>query len=139
MSENLEFWDLNKTVFKTFFKKQFPEYKNYIDKDFDGIFVKTSGIIPKILKLFGYSGICLYKKIYFVKQSINKEKIPRLLAHELTHYIQYKRNGVLLFPLKYIINVIKKGYKKSVYEEEAKYYENIFSIWCKKENTVFNH
>jgi hypothetical protein len=120
-------------IYKRFFKYHFPYYKRHIDHDFDKVKIKEGGFITFFLKLFGYRGICLFRKIHYVKGSVKKEEMPKFIVHELTHTIQYRREGILAFPFKYIFNIIKDGYKKSKYEEEANYYTKMFSIWCKKE------
>jgi hypothetical protein len=120
-------------ILKIFFKQEFPEYKHSIEKDFSKVKVKEGGFITTFLKLFKYRGITLFRSIYYVKGSVKEDEMPTFLAHELTHTLQYRREGVITFIIKYIVEVIKKGYKNSKYEEEAKYYEKMFPIWCKKE------
>ncbi len=42
------------------------------------------------------------------------------LRHELTHVIQYQREGMLFFLLKYVYFSITKGYTNNPYEIEAR-------------------
>lgn len=119
---------------KKFFKRHFPELEHHIEYDFNKVKVKEGGFVGVILKLFKVRGICLFRRIYYVKGSIKDSvQMAKFLAHELTHTIQYRREGVLSFIVKYIVEALKKGYSGSEYEEEAVYYEKLFIIWCKGE------
>ncbi len=125
-------------ILKQFFIHEFPSYKKYIERDFDKIKVKEGGFITFFLKLFGYRGICLFRHIYYVKGSVSDKDRYSFIVHELTHTIQYRREGIISFPIKYLISVIKNGYKNSKYEEEANYYSKMFFIWCKKQRIKFD-
>jgi hypothetical protein len=125
-------------ILKQFFIQEFPSYKKYIERDFDKIKVKEGGFITLFLKLFGYRGICLFRHIYYVKGSVSDKDMAKFIVHELTHTIQYRREGIISFPIKYLISVIKDGYKNSKYEEEADYYSKMFFIWCKKDKIKFD-
>ncbi len=121
-------------ILKRFFKKHFPELENNIEYDFNKVRVKEGGLVGLLLKLFKVKGICFFRKIYYVKGSIKDNiQMGKFLAHELTHTLQYRREGVLPFLIKYIKETLKNGYHKSRYEEEANYYEKLFIIWCKAE------
>lgn len=55
-------------------------------------------------------GICYYKGILH----------PHLRKHEEVHWEQYKKHGRFLFPILYLIEMIKKGYQDNKYEIEAR-------------------
>ena len=61
----------------------------------------------------------------FIKESEKENK--ELLNHELVHWEQYKREGLLMLP-KYIIENLRKGYDENNYEVEARGNE---SEYCK--------
>lgn len=47
------------------------------------------------------------------------------VKHELCHVEQFKKHGLVLFPLKYIWESILKGYYNNKYEVEAREAENL--------------
>jgi len=102
----------------------------FIDLDLDKI-ILIDGISfgRLILKLFNASAITFGKRIYFSKPlNQNDTSTIFLIAHELVHVEQYKKNGVILFLLKYLRELIRNliihrsfitAYKNISFEEDA--------------------
>ena len=80
----------------------------------DGIKIVT---VPRWLMPFGY-GLTIYKTI-FVREDANREVV---IAHEYCHTQQWNKIGLLKFPFKYLIELIKSGYLDNKYEVEARKY-----------------
>ena len=72
-----------------------------------------------------YNGLIIPAVGIFIKESERGNQ--ELLDHELVHWEQYKKEGLLMFP-KYLIENIRKGYDKNKYEVEARFNE---SDYCK--------
>jgi hypothetical protein len=47
------------------------------------------------------------------------------LRHELMHVEQYRRQGTLLFIVKYLWESLRNGYRNNCYETEARQVENL--------------
>jgi hypothetical protein len=96
--------------------------------------------------IYGFVGLCLFSFYMRKKEKVNiyyVKKLPRnyngliipavgifikesdqdLLEHELIHWEQYRKEGLLMIP-KYIINNIINGYDKNSYEVEARVNES---------------
>ena len=55
--------------------------------------------------------------------SVSKEEVetnPKWIAHENHHKVQWKRDGIIKFALKYLWYQIRYGYKNNPYEVEAR-------------------
>jgi hypothetical protein len=65
---------------------------------------------------FNYSGLSIYPLI-IIQQD---KKSIKLLRHEYIHYQQAKRDGFLIFWIRYILLNILIGYSLNPYELEAK-------------------
>ena len=61
-------------------------------------------------------------------------KNKKLIKHELIHLEQHKREGLILFGLKYIYYHLKLGYWKNPYEIEAR---KAMGVYSKKEHLEF--
>lgn len=61
----------------------------------------------------------------FIKKQHKFNK--KILNHELIHWKQYKRLGLLIFYSKYFKQFIKYGYDKMPMEIEARYEENEYT------------
>jgi hypothetical protein len=72
-----------------------------------------------------YNGLIIPLVGVFIKESERENKA--LLDHELIHWNQYQREGLIMLP-KYILNNLKNGYDKNSYEVEARFNE---SEYCK--------
>jgi hypothetical protein len=64
---------------------------------------------------FNYSGISIYPFIIIQKDKLNF----KLLKHEYIHYLQAKRQYVILFFVRYLIQNLLVGYSLNIYELEA--------------------
>ena len=76
-----------------------------------------------------YNGLTIPAVGVFIKESERGNE--ELLNHELIHWEQYKREGLLMLP-KYIIDNLRKGYDGNSYEVEARANE---SEYCKYNHT----
>ena len=72
-----------------------------------------------------YNGLIIPAVGVFIKEAERGNQA--LLDHEMIHWEQYKREGLLMLP-KYIIENIRKGYDNNNYEVEARANE---SEYCK--------
>lgn len=103
----------------------------FIDLDLDEIVLidGVSTLQGLILKLFDASAITFGKRIYLSKSlNQNDPSAILLIAHELAHVEQYKKNGMILFLLRYIGEFIRNliiyksfiiAYQRISFEEEA--------------------
>lgn len=66
----------------------------------------------------------------FIKES--EKNNTALLEHELIHWKQFQREGLIPFLLNYSKEAINKGYDKNKYEKEARTVENEY---CKENYT----
>ncbi len=63
--------------------------------------------------------------------NISKSEIiqnKQLLCHELTHVMQWKKYGIVIFPILYLWYSLKYGYYQNPFEAEARAGEEDFSI-----------
>ena len=80
-------------------------------------------VVRWFLRTFGYGGITLPPfGIFILAERINEE---RLQKHELTHWEQYKKMGLLKFYATYIWYNLKYGYINNPMEIEARSAENL--------------
>lgn len=79
---------------------------------------------------FGYNGFVVPPVGVFIRKKHEKSK--ELLDHELVHWQQYQREGLLPFLYNYTAQALTKGYDKNPYEIEARYNESDF---CKENYT----
>lgn len=74
---------------------------------------------PLLIKVkylpFNYSGLSIYPFIIIQKNKLNF----KLLKHEYIHFLQAKRQYVLLFYIRYMIQNLLVGYSLNIYELEA--------------------
>lgn len=74
------------------------------------------------LRATGFAGITLPPfGIFIVSERINDQ---RLRLHEMAHWHQYQRMGLLGFYLKYFWNTLRHGYWNNPMEIEARKAEN---------------
>lgn len=77
---------------------------------------------------FNYNGFIIpYVGVILNKNVKGIEKENELIAHELIHWIQFKRYGATLFVLLYLIDVLLHSYDLSLFEIEARFNENDFA------------
>lgn len=62
--------------------------------------------------------------IFIARQHKNTEKI---LNHEIIHWKQYQKMGIILFYFKYFFQLLKIGYDKMPMEMEARYEEDEYT------------
>jgi hypothetical protein len=79
---------------------------------------------------FGYNGFVVPPFGVFIREKHKESK--ELLLHELVHWQQYQREGMLPFLFNYTSEALTKGYDKNPYEIEARYNESDF---CKENYT----
>jgi len=103
----------------------------FVNLNLDDVVLIDNGIslAGVILKLFNASAITFGNRIYFSKPlNQNDPSTIFLIAHELVHVEQYKKNGTISFLLKYVGELIRNliihkrfiiAYKKISFEEEA--------------------
>jgi hypothetical protein len=72
----------------------------------------------------GFNGFIIPPFGIFIKESERDNKL--LLEHEMVHWKQYQREGLIGFPLNYAIEAIQKGYDKNKYEIEARFREDCY-------------
>ncbi len=81
-------------------------------------FVKAYGPFKWFLDTYGYSGITMpWRSIYVLSPYLHDTKLRR---HELVHIAQMRRDGTLLFCIKYLWWCYKVGYWNNPYELEAR-------------------
>ena len=89
---------------------------------------------PRIFYLkelpFGYNGFIVPSIGVFIKEEHRNSESLRL--HELVHWQQFQREGLIVFLLSYAYNHIKYGYDGNPYEVEARFEESDF---CKSNYT----
>lgn len=77
---------------------------------------------PKIFirkKLIGgYNGYAAFPFGIFIKESEKDNKM--LIEHEMVHWKQFQREGLLPFLINYGLEALKNGYDKNIYEIEAR-------------------
>jgi len=71
--------------------------------------------------LGNYNGIMIPLIGVFIKESERGNQ--KLLNHELIHWEQYKREGLIMIP-NYIVENLRNGYDKNPYEIESRVNEN---------------
>lgn len=70
------------------------------------------------LRLTGFHGVCLPPfGVYILAERLGDEGLAR---HELAHWAQYRRMGVLRYYLTYIWQVLRYGYRNAPMEVEAR-------------------
>ncbi|MEL6356679.1 MAG: hypothetical protein AAFQ37_07075 [Bacteroidota bacterium] len=79
---------------------------------------------------FGFNGLAIPPFGIFIKDDLKNNS--ELLLHELVHWKQFQREGLLLFVLNYSLSSINYGYDGNLYEVEARFNEDDF---CKSNYT----
>lgn len=72
--------------------------------------------IPQLLNV---DGITLYPFILFRRTVLTVKNDRNLYKHEWVHIEQYRREGVIVFAIKYLWQQFTKGYKENRFEIEA--------------------
>ena len=68
--------------------------------------------------MWGYAGRVLYPFVLFAE---SKEYVSdKLFRHELFHVNQIRRHGFIIYHLKYLMFLIRYGYKNNPFEIEAR-------------------
>ncbi len=80
--------------------------------------IKPAGLFWGLfLKAFGFSGVYTPWGIFIEPRYINNRALRR---HEITHWLQRKRDGFIRFWLKTFWYLVRYGYWVSPYEVEAR-------------------
>ena len=80
---------------------------------------EAKGIIKLYLKIFKAKAVYTpWNTIYFLDKKMIKER--KIIKHELKHFEQRKREGIIKFAVKYTYYLIKYGYRNNPYEIEAR-------------------
>lgn len=81
--------------------------------------IKTpKGIIKKYMELCGFRGwTSFWNTVYIMPGSENDQS---LIRHEEKHLEQIKKDGIIIFTIKYLWWTLKYGYKNNPYEIEAR-------------------
>lgn len=75
-------------------------------------------LLEWIMRRFGFHGwTSLWDVAYIVPEYIND---PGLIAHELKHLEQMRRDGKFIYMMKYMWWLIRCGYLNNPYEVEAR-------------------
>lgn len=79
---------------------------------------KAPFLIDRWLRLFGFHGITLPPfGVYILLERLSS---TRLIRHEMAHWQQYKRMGVVRFYALYLWYLIRYGYRNNPMEKEAR-------------------
>ena len=79
---------------------------------------KANFLVALWLKGWGYKGITLPPfGVYILKEDMDDQELVR---HELIHWDQYKRMGLIKFYTTYFYYSVRYGYKKNPMEIEAR-------------------
>lgn len=79
---------------------------------------EARGLIKSFMKLFGFLGwTSLWNTVYLMPGHKSNAVV---VQHELIHIEQMRREGKLLFMLKYTWWLLTRGYKNNPYEVEAR-------------------
>lgn len=82
----------------------------------------ATAIVRWYLRATGFAGITLPPfGIFILSERINDQ---RLRLHEMAHWHQYQRMGLVGFYLKYFWNTLRHGYRNNPMEIEARKAEN---------------
>jgi len=74
--------------------------------------------LATVLRTFGFRGITLPPfGIYVLAEHIDSERLSR---HEMAHWAQYERMGVVRFYVRYVWLTIRHGYRQNPMEVEAR-------------------
>lgn len=73
---------------------------------------------------FNYNGLTIPPFGIFIKKGLPNNE--NLVLHEMTHWQQFQRNGLLLFLVKYLLYNAKYGYDQNPFEIEARFMESDF-------------
>lgn len=66
----------------------------------------------------GYNGYAAFPLGIFIKESEKDNKM--LMDHEMIHWKQFQREGIIPFLINYSLEALKNGYDKNPYEIEAR-------------------
>lgn len=90
-----------------------------------------------------YNGYIMPPFGVFIKES--EKNNAALLEHEMMHWKQFQREGLLPFAINYAVEAMRKGYDKNPYEIEARTVETGYCkenytecVRCGKAKTVYN-
>ena len=79
--------------------------------------IPASGLFAWLLRGLGFRAITMPWAIYVLPSAMSDE---RLIAHERIHEEQLRRDGVLLFFMRYTWWTLRHGYWMNPYEIEAR-------------------
>lgn len=82
------------------------------------VIIATKGVWYWLLTKLNLDGYTTYWAIYI--KPLPQEQFEVVLKHELTHVEQMKREGKVVFSIKYLYYLIKYGYWNNPYEIEAR-------------------
>jgi hypothetical protein len=76
------------------------------------------GLIAWVLRRTGFAGVALAPwGIFALPEHLNNQ---RLTQHEIVHWQQYKRMGVVKYYATYLYQVLRYGYRNAPMEREAR-------------------
>jgi hypothetical protein len=76
------------------------------------------GLVGWVLRRTGFAGVALAPwGIFVLPEHLANQ---RLTQHELVHWQQYKRMGVVKYYATYLYQVLRYGYRNSPMEREAR-------------------
>ncbi len=94
--------------------------------------IKSDSTVAQIAAFMLKSDTCaiVFRRTIFLHNiSVADLKLnQRLLCHELTHVLQWKRYGIIRFPILYVWFSILYGYYRNPFEIEARSKEEDLSI-----------
>lgn len=85
----------------------------------------AKGISLKVLNLFNFDAWTSNWNTIYIREKYKDDK--KLIAHEMCHIEQIKKDGRLWQPIKYAYYLIRYGYKNNPYEVEARKAEELTS------------
>ena len=83
-------------------------------------FVEVGGWKLWLLKKMGFLGFTFFNGTVWLRPDMDAETKYRVMTHEARHIFQIKRDGKIVFALKYLYYLAKYGYKNNPYEVDAR-------------------
>lgn len=96
------------------------------------VYFKTDSIVARLAAKILHTDNCaiVFRRTIHLYNITKPEIIQnrQLLCHELTHVMQWKKYGIIRFPILYLWYSFKYGYYQNPFEVEARAKENDFSV-----------
>ncbi len=87
-------------------------------------FVPAYGHWRWFLKGAGYRAITMpWRSIYVLREHMHEQELRR---HELIHIEQIERDGAVRFSVLYLWYLVRRGYRRNPYEQEAYRRQNAY-------------